>query len=184
MGAEPDTQSRNAVSSAARGEATSREYIVGDAEEHRGTTTERLVGISDGVEDCIGLERRLQYGTCADGERAVQPHAEAVHVKQRQRQYQHVVGRPAPRQLQRSNRCQQVRMAQHRALGPTGRARGVADQGSVLGLALGGQRSQIDASCAAPPGAVPPSAAEEFCGIQVAYQHVRIDVGDPLPPLA
>ena len=107
----------------------------------------------------------------------MQSHPEAMHVEQWQRQHEHVVGRPAPGQLQRSHRRQQVGMAQHSALGPPRRARRVSDEGRLIGPTLDSLRLNVE-TCRLRAD------ARESRGVEVSDLHGGICGGDPLMPFA
>ena len=85
------------------------------------------------VEHRVGIEARQQQRRRARLERAVQRHAEAVHVEERQRVHEAVVGRPAPGEAQRLGGGVQVAVREQRPLRPPGGARGVGEQRGRLG---------------------------------------------------
>ena len=84
------------------------------------------------VEHAVGAERRDRHAR-ARQQRAVHAHAETVHVEERQREHESVVGSPSPRGPHTFRARERVAVAQDRALRPTGRARGEHEHRRVVG---------------------------------------------------
>ena len=128
-GAEPETQSRNALSSRTRDERAKRSYIVG--------TPKKSVACSARAASSTasGSNRGCSTTDAPRQQRAVQTDTEPVHVEQREREHEPIVGLPPPRQLQRGGAREHVAVGEERALGRAGGARRVAEHRAVVGRA-------------------------------------------------
>ena len=106
-----------------------RARVIGEAVQHgRDAEEQRGLFALHCVEHRVGIEARQQQRGRARLERAVQRDAEAVHVEERQRVHEAIVGCPAPREAQRFGRGVEVPVREQRSLRPPGRARGVGEQ--------------------------------------------------------
>ena len=83
--------------------------------------------VAQRVEHGVGLEPGHEHRRRPGEQRAVEADAEPVHVEEREREHEAVVGRPAPRQPQRLGAREQVAVREPGALGHAGRARRVAE---------------------------------------------------------
>ena len=110
------------------------------------------------------VEAGEQHGRGPGQQGAVDADAQPVGVEDGQAVDQPVVGRPPPGDPHRLGGGQQVPVAEHRALGCTGGARGVADEGRVVrarprragpGSASGRSTSGADAPAIGPAEAAP-----------------------------
>ena len=88
--------------------------------------------------DRFGGEPAEVPHAAAAAERTEDAQDQAVHVEQRQRVHQHVIGGPSPRVFQRVERARDRASRQHHALGRPGGARGVDDQRGCLPCRLAG----------------------------------------------
>jgi hypothetical protein len=89
----------------------------------------------DVAHDRVGIEARIEHGGATRVERAVEAHAEAVHVEEGQRQQQPIRLAPAPGEPQCLGARETIRVREDGALGPTRRARRITDECWGAGLA-------------------------------------------------
>ncbi len=99
----------------------------GDAEQHG--------GLGYGLQYPLGRKPVHHRGAPPGGQRAEETGAQPMDVEEGQRQNEMVIGLPAPGQPDGLHAGQEGAVRVHRTFGVAGRARGVDDEGVVIGLA-------------------------------------------------